>query len=278
MEHVPSLHTLPPMRYIIDHYGLRAEKSLGQNFLFDLNVTDKIVRAAGSLDEFPVMEVGPGPGALTRSILYANPKVLYAVEKDTRCLAALEDYLLPCAPSTLHLCEADALQFNDYQTFGHKVKIIANLPYNIATPLLIKWLKSADHVHSMVLMFQKEVVDRIVAKPGSKAYGRLSILSQFVCEVEKVFDLPPTVFYPPPKVHSAVVRLVVRKQPVSSIPIAKLEQVTQQAFSMRRKTLRSSLKKYSTSVEEACEAAGVSPGDRPESLSVQQFCTLCEHL
>lgn len=278
MTDLSFYNELPSIRKVIDDYGLRAEKSLGQNFLFDLNITDKIARYAGNLKDFYVMEIGPGPGALTRSILGAGATSLYAIEKDIRCINALNSYLVPASKGCLKICESDALNYDGYKDFDKKVKIIANLPYNIGTELLIRWLYNCKNIESMTLMFQKEVAERIVAKPGNKSYGRLSVLVQYLCKVEKVFDLPPTVFYPPPKIHSAVVHLEVRQEPIIYTNLNSLEKIVKSAFSMRRKTLRSNLKSISNNIDDVCKKLGIDSSVRAEQLTVEQFCLLTNEL
>jgi 16S rRNA (adenine1518-N6/adenine1519-N6)-dimethyltransferase len=267
---------LPGIRETIKRYSLAAAKSLGQNFLFDLNITDKIVRAAGSLKDRTVLEVGPGPGGLTRSILLGGAAQVIALEKDTRCVKALNDYLVPISDSRLTIIEQDALTYHDYVDFPTPIKIIANLPYNVGTELLIHWLSSIDAIASMTLMFQKEVAERIVAQPGTKTYGRLSVLTQWLCHAEKAFDLPPTVFYPPPKVHSAVIHLEKRDKPLVDVSQAALEAVCKAAFGQRRKTLRASLKPLFNNAVVACEEAGINSALRPEQLSVEEFCHLAQ--
>lgn len=267
--------SLPPLREVINAYGLRAEKSLGQNFLLDLNLTGRIARCPGSLEGEIVLEIGPGPGGLTRAILASGAKHLYAIEKDTRCLAPLAD-ISNAFDNRLTVIEGDALAINEQDILPGKAHIIANLPYNVATPLLIKWLKSRKQFKSMTLMFQKEVGDRITAEPGSKAYGRLSIISQWLCHVSKQFDISPKAFTPPPKVVSTVVKLVPRDEPAFPADQAILEKVVATAFGQRRKMLRASLKSLGSSAEDNLLAAGIKPTQRAEELSVEEFCKLAE--
>ncbi len=267
--------SLPPLREVINAYGLRAEKSLGQNFLLDLNLTGRIARCPGNLEGEIVLEIGPGPGGLTRAILASGAKHLYAIEKDTRCLAPLAD-ISNAFDNRLTVIEGDALAINEQDILPGKAHIIANLPYNVATPLLIKWLKSRKQFKSMTLMFQKEVGDRITAEPGSKAYGRLSIISQWLCHVSKQFDISPKAFTPPPKVVSTVVKLVPRDEPAFPADQAILEKVVATAFGQRRKMLRASLKSLGSSAEDNLLAAGIKPTQRAEELSVEEFCKLAE--
>lgn len=267
--------SLPPLRDVINSYGLRAEKSLGQNFLLDLNLTGRIARCPGNLEGELVLEIGPGPGGLTRAILDAGAKQLIAIEKDTRCLPALED-VSNAFDNRLTVLNADALKINEQELLAEKAHIIANLPYNIATPLLIKWLKSRHLFKSMTLMFQKEVGDRIVAEPRSKAYGRLSIISQWLCHVSKQFDISPKAFTPPPKVVSTVIKFIPREEPAYPADQAILEKVVATAFGQRRKMLRASLKSLGGPTEDYLIAAGVKPTQRAEELTVEEFCRLAE--
>ncbi|WP_169544953.1 16S rRNA (adenine(1518)-N(6)/adenine(1519)-N(6))-dimethyltransferase RsmA [Sneathiella aquimaris] len=267
--------SLPPLREVINRHGLRAEKSLGQNFLLDLNLTGRIARCPGRLEGETVLEIGPGPGGLTRAILAQGAKQVFAIEKDTRCLAALAE-VSEAFDNRLTVIEGDALKISEDELLPERAHIIANLPYNVATPLLIKWLKNRHQFKSMTLMFQKEVGDRITASPGSKAYGRLSIISQWLCTVSKQFDISPKAFTPPPKVVSTVVKLVPKSEPDFPADLKTLEKVVAAAFGQRRKMLRASLKSLGGSAEEALEAAGIKPTLRAEELSVEDFCRLSE--
>ena len=275
-----TLAPLPSLKEVIERHGLLAKKSLGQNFILDQNVTDRIVRTAGSLKEKIVMEVGPGPGGLTRSILEANPARVIAVEKDRRCIDALKE-LNPHYPQLLILHE-DALAFDMMDSalinLTNPVKIIANLPYNVGTPLLIKWLQTLTVIESMTLMFQKEVAERITAKPKTKAYGRLSILVQWLCEADSCFDLPPTVFVPQPKVTSSVVHITPRKEPLAKIKFQTMEALTQATFGQRRKMIKTSLKNIIEDPLPLLKAARIDPNKRPEELTVNNFCKLAELL
>ncbi|MBO0334519.1 16S rRNA (adenine(1518)-N(6)/adenine(1519)-N(6))-dimethyltransferase RsmA [Sneathiella sp. CAU 1612] len=264
---------LPPLREVIARYGLNAEKSLGQNFLLDLNLTGRIARCAGKLDGETVIEIGPGPGGLTRAILDAGAARLIVIEKDRRCLSALDD-ISNAYPGRLEIMNEDALEIDETALFDGRAKIIANLPYNVATPLLIKWLNRRERFSSLTLMFQKEVSDRITAVPRTKAYGRLSILCQWLCETKREFDISPRAFTPPPKVTSTVVTLRPRETPLYPADQAVLETVVAAAFGQRRKMLRASLKPLGKPAEEILEQAGITPTRRAEELSVEEFCAL----
>ena len=263
---------LPPLREVIAAHGLSATKTLGQNFLLDLNLTGRIARAAAPMDRGTVIEVGPGPGGLTRALLAEGAAHLTVIERDRRCLPILAD-IEAAYPGRLTVVEGDALEV-DVTTLGPGPrKIVANLPYNVATPLLIGWLRKVREIDLMVLMFQKEVVDRLAAKPDSKAYGRLAVLAQWLCEVEPLFEVNPRAFTPPPKVTSTVVRLTPREEPLAPCPFAALEKVTAAAFGQRRKMLRSSLKSLGDA-EALCRAAGLDPTARAETVPVEGFCAL----
>ncbi|WP_169568757.1 16S rRNA (adenine(1518)-N(6)/adenine(1519)-N(6))-dimethyltransferase RsmA [Sneathiella limimaris] len=266
---------LPPLREVINTYGLRAEKSLGQNFLLDLNLTGRIARCPGSLKDETVLEIGPGPGGLTRAILAFEVSHLYAIEKDTRCLEPLKN-VSDAFGGRLTVLNEDALEIDEASLLPEKAHIIANLPYNVATPLLIKWLKKRELFKSMTLMFQKEVADRIVAEPRTKAYGRLSILCQWLCTVSRQFDISPQAFTPPPKVTSTVVKLIPRETPAYPADLEILEKVVAAAFNQRRKMLRASLKSLGVKPEPLLEEAGIEPTRRAEELSVEEFCKLAE--
>lgn len=264
---------LPPLREVIARHELAARKSLGQNFLLDLNLTGRIARAAGPLDAGTVVEIGPGPGGLTRALLFAGAARVVAIERDPRALPALAE-VQDRWPGRLEVVEADALEV-DVTALGEAPRrIVANLPYNVATPLLLGWLRRLDALDGMVLMFQKEVVDRLVARPRTKDYGRLSVITQWLCHVEPLFDINPRAFTPPPKVTSTVVRLTPRAEPLCQADFATLEQVTAAAFGQRRKMLRASLKSLTGDGEALCEAAGLKPTARAEELAVEDFCAL----
>jgi len=263
-----GLSSLPPLRNVITRYDLMARKALGQHFLCDLNTTCRIAEHAGNLSDCTVFEIGPGPGGLTRAILETTAKKLIVIEKDPRCLGALAD-IATVSNKRLDIIAGDALKV-DLTTLATAPRaIIANLPYNIGTELLLNWLHQADAYRSMTLMFQAEVADRLAATPGSKAYGRLSVITQFCCNVRRVMDLPARAFTPPPKVDSAVVHLTPRVNRPADITMETLAKVTMAAFGQRRKMLRSSLKPLGG--EELLRRAGINPELRAENLSLQDF-------
>jgi len=266
-----ALDALPSVREVIDSLELRAKKSLGQNFLTDLNLTYKIARHAGDLTKTPVVEIGPGPGALTRALLSLDANV-FALELDSRCGAALE--MLSKATNRLEVVEADALKFDLEQHFNEPFKIVANLPYNIATPLLIKWLKEAKHLQTMTLMFQKEVAERIVASVNTPHYGRLAIMTQAYALAERVFDIPPQAFLPPPKVTSSVVHIQLNQATHHAFSFQTLEMITRGAFSQRRKLIKKSLKTVLQEPEKMLEQAGINPMIRPQEITVAEYCKL----
>ncbi|MDJ0947845.1 MAG: 16S rRNA (adenine(1518)-N(6)/adenine(1519)-N(6))-dimethyltransferase RsmA [Alphaproteobacteria bacterium] len=276
-----SAGELPPLREVIARYGLGARRSLGQHFLLDGNLTRRIARAAADLGSSTVLEVGPGPGGLTRALLAEGAARVVAVEKDGRCVEALAA-LAAVYPGRLHIVEADAVEADTVELarrFGTgSLRIVANLPYNVATPLLVGWLGRAEHVAEMVLMFQKEVALRLAAKPDTRDYGRLSILSQWRCEVTRLFDVAADAFVPPPKVTSTVVRLVPRPAPLAPCERRDLERVTAAAFGQRRKMLRASLKSLGCDPGPLLAAAGVAPEARAETLTVAEFCALARAL
>ena len=268
---------LPPLRDVIAKYDLAAKKSLGQNFLLDLNLTGRIARAAGDLTTGSVIEIGPGPGGLTRALLLHGAKEVIVVERDDRCLAALEE-ISHAYPGRLHIVAGDALATDIAKLGQAPRRIVANLPYNIATPLLIGWLTQATAFQSMTLMFQKEVVERLVAKPRTKDYGRLSVLTQWLSEPRRLFDVPPRAFTPPPKVTSSIVQIVPRPSPAYPARLADLERVTQAAFGQRRKMLRQSLRSIFAEAETVLTELSIQPTARAEELSVEQFCALARRL
>ena len=274
------MEKLPPLKDIISKYELRAKKSLGQNFLLDLNLTSKIARYAGNLEQSDVLEIGPGPGGLTRSLLNEGARKVVAIEKDTRCITALEE-IQTQFPGRLELLQGDALSTEVRQYLTHPVRIIANLPYNIGTELLVRWLNSTtwpSFWQSMTLMFQKEVANRIVASPGSKAYGRLSVMAQWRCNTKIAFNIPATAFTPPPKVESAIVHFEALKEPRFPAEVNKLEFVVSKAFNQRRKMLRGALKGHFKNVEEGLLAIGVVPTKRAENVTIQEFCLMAQIL
>jgi len=266
---------LPPLREVIRRHELSARKSLGQNFLLDLNLTGRIARAAGPLDGVTVLEVGPGPGGLTRALLADGANVV-AVERDQRAIAALGE-IAAHYPSRLRVIEGDALTFDAMSHLGGgPVRVVANLPYNIATALLVSWLTVEPWppwYDRLVLMFQREVAERIVAKPGSKTYGRLSVLAGWRTEAKMLFDIAPSAFVPPPKVTSSLVQLVPRAAPLACDRRA-LERVTEAAFGQRRKMLRQSLKQLGVDPIPLLERAGLDPTARAEDIPVQGFVAL----
>ncbi len=267
---------LPPLREVIAQHNLSAQKSLGQNFLLDLNLTSKIARQAGDLTQSDVLEIGPGPGGLTRGLLAEGARRVIAIEKDRRCIAALEN-IQKAYPDRLEILEGDALSINPLERLTGPVKVVANLPYNVGTELLIRWLTPTrwpPFWTSLTLMFQKEVAERIVAPVASKAYGRLALLSQWRTDANIVMNLPPSAFTPPPKVSSAVVHLTALNAPRFEAEAAVLEKTVAKAFNQRRKMLRSSLKGLTPDLEEKLNAAGISPTLRAEQVSLEQFCAL----
>jgi 16S rRNA (adenine1518-N6/adenine1519-N6)-dimethyltransferase len=264
---------LPPLRDVIRRHGIAAKRSLGQNFLLDLNLTRRIARAAAPLGEADIVEIGPGPGGLTRALLLEGARRVVAIERDRRCIAALEE-LAATFPGRLTIVEGDAMTFDPVALTEPPRRIVANLPYNIATPLLLAWLKHARAWDCFVLMFQKEVAERLAAAPGGKSYGRLSVMAQFWCQVELVFDVAPGAFVPPPKVTSTVVRLTPLAAPRGQCDLAALERVTAAAFGQRRKMLRQSLKRLAPDPLPLLAACGIDPTSRAEDLSVEQFAAL----
>jgi 16S rRNA (adenine1518-N6/adenine1519-N6)-dimethyltransferase len=265
----------PPLREVIARHGIAARRSLGQNFILDLNLTRRIARAAGPLDEGTVIEIGPGPGGLTRALLAEGARHVVAVERDPRCLAALAE-LAAAHPGRLALVDGDALTLDPAALAAPPRRIVANLPYNIATALLLRWLERIGDYQSLTLMFQREVAERLVAAPRSRAYGRLSVLVQWLCEAKILFDIPPQAFTPSPKVTSSVVRLTPRPAPLAPADKAVLERVTAAAFGQRRKMLRASLKSLGVPVEKLLAAAGIAGTARAEELSVAEFCALAQ--
>ena len=271
---IEKVAQLPSIRSFMQQTDLTARKSLGQNFLFDLNLTGRIAESA-NLSEGTVFEIGPGPGGLTRALLLAGAKSVIAVEKDRRAIAFL-DHLVRASDGALELLEGDALKTPIWEMGKAPRQIIANLPYNVATPLLINWLSQAHAFQSMILMFQREVAERITAAPGESHFGRLSVLANWRADTEILFDIPPEAFSPPPKIISSVVRLIPRDKPLYPCRQAALEQVTQIAFSQRRKMLRASFKKYGG--ETLLESLDIDPQIRPQELDIIDFCRLAERL
>lgn len=275
-----QIDALPPLRDVIATHELKARKSLGQNFLLDLNLTAKIARQVGDLANCDVLEIGPGPGGLTRGLLAEGARRVVAVEKDRRCIPALED-IVAHHPERLQVLEGDALDIDPTLHLTAPIRIAANLPYNIGTELLVRWLtppRWPPFWQSLTLMFQREVAERITAQPGSKAYGRLAILAQWRCTANIVLSLPPEAFTPPPKVSSAVVHLVVLKEPKFPADAKTLEKVVATAFNQRRKMLRSALKPLGGDIEDRLRAAGIAPTDRAENIPLEGFCALAREL
>lgn len=275
-----AIDSLPPLREVIARHGLSAKKSLGQNFLLDLNLTAKIARAAGDLTGSDVLEVGPGPGGLTRGLLAEGARHVLAVEKDLRCLPALEE-IAAAYPGRLDIMNADALEIDAAERLKPPIKIVANLPYNVGTELLTRWLDPPEWPpfwESLTLMFQREVAERIVARPGSKAFGRLAILAQWRSEPRIVMDLPPEAFTPPPKVRSAVVNIRALPAPRYPADARVLQNVVARAFNQRRKMLRASLKGLAPDIEEKLLAVGIKPTDRAETVDLKRFCALARSL
>lgn len=275
-----SIDGLPPLRDVITRHELVAKKALGQNFLLDLNLTAKIARQAGDLSACDVLEIGPGPGGLTRGLLAEGARRVVAVEKDSRAMAALAE-IADHYPGRLTVLNADALQIDPAQHLTPPVRIVANLPYNVGTELLIRWLTPPDWPpfwHSLTLMFQREVAERITAKPRSSAYGRLAILAQWRCEARIVMHLPPQAFLPAPKVHSSVVHLTALPQPRFPARARTLERLTAAAFGQRRKMLRAALRGLAPDIEDRLLAAGIQPTQRAEEIRLEQFCALARLL
>lgn len=271
---------LPALREVIAANDLSARKSLGQNFLLDLNLTAKIARQAGPLDGCDILEIGPGPGGLTRGLLAEGARFVLAIEKDRRCLTALHQ-ISNAYPERLTVLEGDALSIDPLQYLTPPIKVAANLPYNIGTELLIRWLTPPQWPPfwtSLTLMFQREVADRIVAQPGSKAYGRLALLAQWRCDPQIVMSLPPEAFTPPPKISSAVVHFTALPAPRFPADPKVLERVIAMAFNQRRKMLRSALKGLGPDIEDRLVAAGLKPTERAEQVSLEGFCNLARQI
>ena len=268
---------LPPLREVIRAHGLSARKALGQHFLLDLNLTRKIARSAGDLGSGTVIEVGPGPGGLTRGLLMEGARRVIAIERDRRCLAALEE-IAAAFPGRLEVVPGDALEIDAASLGEPPRRIVSNLPYNVGTALLLSWLRKPDAFASLTLMFQKEVVDRLVARPGGKDYGRLSVLAQWLTHVRPLFEVPAAAFTPPPKVTSAVVQITPREQPLCQAARPSLERVTAAAFGQRRKMLRQSLKPISPAPAALLAQAGVLETARAEEIDIPGFCAIARAL
>lgn len=275
-----QIDALPPLRQVIADHQLTARKSLGQNFLLDLNLTAKIARQAGDLRGADVLEIGPGPGGLTRGLLAEGARRVLAVEKDARCLPALAQ-IAAAYPDRLDVINADALDLDPLSRLSPPVRVVANLPYNVGTELLVRWLSPATWPpfwQSLTLMFQREVAERIIARPGTKAYGRLSILAQWRTEAHIAMTLPPDAFTPPPKVSSAVVQLDALASPRYPANPQTLTRIVAAAFNQRRKMLRSALKGQALDIEDRLRLAGLEPTDRAEQVSLEGFCALARAL
>lgn len=267
-----QLATLPPLRDTIGRHGLNARKSLGQHFLLDLNLTRRIAQAAGDLSTGTVIEIGPGPGGLTRSLLAAGARRLITIERDARCIEALAP-LAQAAGGRLEIVEGDAAKIDCAALGTPPRRIVANLPYNISTVLLIRWLRDAAAFHSLTLMFQREVANRLIASPGTSAFGRLSVMANWLCETRVCLNLPARAFTPPPKVDSSVVQFSPRKSPEPATWEA-METVVAAAFGQRRKMLRSALKTLKMDPLPLLAAAEIEPTARAETLTIGQFAAL----
>ena len=275
-----TIDNLPPLREVINTHDLKARKSLGQNFLLDLNLTAKIARQAGDMTECDVLEIGPGPGGLTRGLLSEGARRVLAIEKDKRCLPALAE-IAEAYPDRLTVIEGDALEIDPLAHLTPPIRIAANLPYNVGTELLVRWLTPKEWPpfwQSLTLMFQREVAERIVAKPGSKAYGRLALLAQWRADARIVLNLPPEALTPPPKVSSAVVHLTALPEPRFPADPDVLNRVVAAAFNQRRKMLRSALKGTAPDIEDRLLAAGLKPTERAEQVPLEGFCALAREI
>ena len=275
-----TIDDLPPLSEVIEKHGLSARKSLGQNFLLDLNLTAKIARQAGDLSECDVLEIGPGPGGLTRGLLSEGARRVLAIEKDVRCMPALDE-IAKAYPGQLEVINGDALEINALAHLTPPIRVAANLPYNVGTELLVRWLTPKQwppYWQSLTLMFQREVAERIVATPGTKKYGRLAILSQWRADAKIVMSLPPEAFTPPPKVNSAVVHLTALPKPKFEADPGVLSRVVAAGFNQRRKMLRASLKSVAPDIEDRLLAAGIKPTERAEQVSLEQFCALAREV
>ena len=275
-----AIDGLPPLREVIETHGLIAKKALGQNFILDLNLTARIARSAGDLRNADVLEVGPGPGGLTRGLLAEGARRVVAVEKDPRCLPALAQ-IADHYPGRLEVIQGDALEVDLSGSITPPLKIVANLPYNVGTELLIRWLSPPEWPPvwtTLTLMFQREVAERIVARAGDDAYGRLAILAQWRADPHIVLELPPQAFVPPPKVSSAVVHLDALPAPRYPADARTLSRVTAAAFGQRRKMLRASLKVLSPDIEAHLQAVGIPPTERAERVPLEGFCALARSL
>ena len=275
-----AIDALPPLREVIARHDLRAQKRLGQNFLLDLNLTARIARVAGDLSGCDVLEVGPGPGGLTRGLLAEGARRVLAIEKDPRCMPALAE-IVAAYPGRLQVIAGDALEIDPLAHLTPPIRVVANLPYNVGTELLVRWLTPPTWPPfwtSLTLMFQREVAERIVAKPGGKAYGRLAILAQWRAEAQIRLTLPPQAFVPAPKVDSAVVHLEALPAPRFPARAQTLSRVTAAAFNQRRKMLRASLRGLHPGIESLLEGVGIPPTARAEEIGLEAFCALARAL
>ena len=263
---------LPTIKETLKKNNIKIHKSLGQNFLFDINLTDKIVKKSEPISS-TIIEIGPGPGGLTRSILKKNPNILFAIDKDNQSELMLSD-LKKLYGDKLQVIIADAINYPIWNLGNEPRQVIANLPYNVGTKMLISWLKHINKFEKLTLMFQKEVADRIVAPVGSSSYGRLSILTNWLTKSKKLFDIPGSAFIPPPKVTSTVIELIPMENPIFDVPFNSLEKITQMTFSQRRKMLKSSLKKING--EAILEDLNISSRLRPEELTIIDFCRIAK--
>lgn len=271
------IEALPPLREVIAQHDLAARKALGQNFLLDLNLTRKIARAALPWTAGTTIEIGPGPGGLTRALLLEGAPRVIAVERDERCITALEP-LVEAARGRLTVHPGDALETDFADLAPPPWQVVANLPYNIATPLILNWVARAGQFTRITVLVQKEVAERLAAKPGSKIYGRLSVAAQWRCEVRMLFDIGPKAFVPPPKVTSTLVELQPRERPLAEADPRKLERMTAAAFNQRRKMLRAALKPLWADADAKLQEAGIDPTRRAETLSIEEFCALARLL
>ena len=284
MPDKPGADGLPPLREVINQYGLRADKKFGQNFILDLNLTRRIAREAGDLSSCDVIEIGPGPGGLTRGLLMEGARHVHVIEADSRFLPALED-IANAHPGRLSIHQGDALKIRPRDVTDAPYRIVANLPYNIATPLLTGWLDEGwrdglwqPDFLSMTLMFQKEVAERVTARPGDKHYGRLAVLAGWLSEAYLAFDVDRQVFVPPPKVTSAIIDLRPRSKPLADAQPEALAKVTAAAFGQRRKMLRASLKQISSNPQALLAETDIAETARAEELNIEQFCALARLL
>lgn len=267
-----KLKSLPSVKDTVKIYGIKPDKKLGQNFLFDSGVTDQIVLSAGDLKDKTILEIGPGPGALTRSILASSAKKIYAIEMDARCIEALRE-LERLSEGRLEVKNQDALRI-DEKSFGDLIYVIANLPYNIGTTLIFKWLENINIFSGFTLMLQKEVVERICAKPSTHEYGKLSILIQIKASAEKVFDVDPEFFFPPPKVVSSIIRIIPYSKPLFEYNETRLQLILKTAFGQRRKMIRTTLSSLFPNLEKILIDLGIPPTLRAEDITPEQYCRL----